>query len=597
MISNLLKLRDLLDRREQRQALLLLGVMLVMGVVEMVGVASILPLIAVLADPGIVKANPYFRAVYEYLSLPDINAFLIFLSASMFAVVVGRIAFAALTQYALVRYAHMRAHALSVRLLGIYLRRPYAWYLNRHSADLGKTVLSEVDQVIKGSLIPALQLASHLIVAASIITLIVLVDPIVALTASTAVASAYGIVYAGISRFLFHIGQERVQSNRQRYQIAQEVLGGVKEVKVGGLERGYLRRFERASLRLARRTATSQVVRELPRHALEALAAGGMLIVIIVLLLRADGKLAAALPGIALYAFAALRLLPVLQSIFRELVSLRFGQPALDALHNDLTEKVDGPDIGDSGPPIRLAHAISLDGVSFTYPNADRPALSGVTLTIPAHAVVGVVGSTGAGKSTLIDIVLGLLTPQDGTLKVDGVVIGPHNVRAWQRSVGYVPQQIFLADESVAANIAFGLPPNQIDEKAVERAARMANLHDFIVEELPQGYDTRVGERGVRLSGGQRQRIGIARALYHDPDVLVLDEATSALDNLTERTVMDAVRDLSSRKTIIMIAHRLTTVKECDTIFFLERGKIQAVGPYDELLGSTAQFKKLAMAH
>lgn len=596
MIVQLSKLRDLLDRREQSRALLLLGLMLVMGLVEMVGVASILPLIAVLSDPGIVESNRYFRAVYDYFSFRDINAFLIFLSAGMFVVVVVRIGFAALTQYALLRYSHMRSHALSVRLLGVYLRRPYAWYLNRHSADMGKSVLSEVDQVIKGSLLPALQLVSQTIVAVSIISLIIWTDPVVAFTATSTVAGAYGLVYIASSRYLLRIGQERIQANRQRYQIAQEVLGGVKEVKAGGLERGYLRRFERASLRFASRTSAAQVLRELPHHALEVLAVGGMLVVILMLLVRADGKLAAALPVIALYGFAALRLLPVLQAIFRQVVSLRFGQPALEALHRDLTESADGPDIRYNGPAIRMEGSIHLEDVSFAYPNAGKRALRGATLTIPAHAVIGVVGSTGAGKSTLIDIILGLLEPQSGTLSVDGTAIGPHNVRAWQKSVGYVPQQIFLTDESVAANIAFGLPPGQIDREAVERAARSASLHEFIVGELPEGYDTTVGERGVRLSGGQRQRIGIARALYHDPDVLVLDEATSALDNLTERSVMDAVRNLSRRKTIIMIAHRLTTVKECDTIYFLERGEVRAAGSYDELLGSTAQFKKLVLA-
>lgn len=594
MIHSLLKLRDLLDPRERRHAVILVCIMLVMGLMEMIGVASILPLIAVLSDPEIVRTNPYMRHLYEALSFPDINTFLVFLSAGMFVIIVGRITLSALTQYALLRYSHMRSHALSVRLLGAYLRRPYSWFLNRHSADIGKTVLSEVDQVISGSLVPALQLASQSIIAASIIALIVLVDPLLALIASTSVITAYGFVYVGIRHYLLRIGQERVQCNRERYRIAQEVLGGVKEVKIGGLEPAYLRRFAGTSLRLARRTSAAQVIRELPRYALEVLAVGGMLLVILALLVRADGKLTAALPVIALYAFAALRLLPVLQTIFRDLVSLRFGRPALDALHDDLAKEGKGPDVRDAGPEIRLENSIRLEAIDFTYPNADRKALSRVTLTIPVHATVAIVGSTGAGKSTLVDIILGLLEPQSGKLSVDDTVIGPHNVRAWQRSVGYVPQQIFLTDESVASNIALGLMPGKINLHAVERAARMASLHDFIVSELPQGYDTLVGDRGVRLSGGQRQRIGIARALYHDPDVLVFDEATSALDTITERSVMDAVRNLSRRKTIIMIAHRLTTVQECDTIFFMEGGALRAAGSYAELIDTTAQFKKMA---
>ena len=205
-------------------------------------------------------------------------------------------------------------------------------------------------------------------------------------------------------------------------------------------------------------------------------------------------------------------------------------------------------------------------------------------MTIPARTTVGLVGGTGAGKTTVVDLVLGLLEPTKGTIRVDGVPVTAANRRAWQRTIGYVPQAIFLTDESVAANIAFGLPPEAIDRAAVERAARIAELHDFVTAELPQGYDTPVGERGVRLSGGQRQRIGIARALYHDPDVLILDEATSALDNLTEKAVMDAVHNLGHAKTIVLIAHRLSTVRACDTIFMMEQGRVVAQGRYDELI-------------
>ena len=233
----------------------------------------------------------------------------------------------------------------------------------------------------------------------------------------------------------------------------------------------------------------------------------------------------------------------------------------------------------------------------FSYPLAERKALQGLSLTIPARTTVGIVGGTGAGKTTAVDLMLGLLDMQEGTLAVDGVPITPRNVRAWQDTIGYVPQHIFLTDDTVASNVAFGLPPDQIDHAAVERAARIAELHGFVTEELPQGYDTVVGERGIRLSGGQRQRIGIARALYHDPDVLIMDEATSALDNLTERAVMDAVHNLGHAKTIILIAHRLTTVQACDTIFMLEHGQLVAQGSYNELLDTSRKFRAMAVGH
>ena len=582
MLTTLRKLKDLLTPRERRFAVILLVMMLGMGLVEVVGVASILPLIAVISNPAIIETNEILRTVYTLLGFTSTNAFLVFLAASVFVIVVGRTALTALASYAMLRFAHMRGHALSTRLLASYLRRRYEWFLNRHTADMTKAVLSEVEQVVNDSLMPALMLISQGIIALCIFGLVVAVEPFVAGIATATIGLAYGVIYVLIRRKVLRIGNERLAANRERFQIAQEVLGGVKEVKVGGLERGYLNRYMNASTRYSRRRTSQQVLATVPRYALEVVAIGGMLLVILILLVRNDGNLAVMLPVMGLYAFAGLRLLPVMQHLYGALVTLRAGRPALDALIADLTEEASGPELVEP-PPMQLQQAIVLDGVSFAYPKADRPTLKHIDLTIKAQTTVGFVGRTGAGKSTIIDVILGLLEPQQGALKVDGKVIDRTNVRAWQRSVGYVPQHIFLADESIAANIAFGQPPGEIDRAAVERAARMAMLHDFVVGELPQGYDTEVGERGVRLSGGQRQRVGIARALYHDPDVLVLDEATSALDNLTEKAVMEAVKNLSHTKTILMIAHRLTTVADCDMIVEMEAGEIVRVADHATL--------------
>lgn len=584
MIATLSKLCDLLSAREKRQALLLLVLMLALGLLEMAGVASIFPLIAVLSDPGLIESNTYLQWTYQTLGFSDTNSFFIFLSAAVFLTVVVRVVFSAATNYGLLRYAQMRSHSLSVRLLGSYLRRPYAFFLNRHSADMGKSVLSEVEQVINGSLMPLLQLVSKLIVSTFLVSLVVAVEPVVAAVSLITLTGSYGVVYVAIRGYLRRKGAERLAANRARYQIAQEVLAGVKEVKVGGLERGYLRRYGKASGRFARLKVRLSLINEIPRHLLELTTLGGIITIIMVLLIRADGQMSVALPVVTLYAFAGLRLLPAIQTIYRSVVAMRFGGPALDALHRDLFEAEHATDLKPV-EPLSLSREIALENVSFAYPLSDRTALKDITLTIPAHSTVGFVGATGAGKSTIVDLILGLLEPQQGTLKVDGMPITRANVRNWQRSVGYVPQQIFLADESVAANIALGLPPKKIDMDAVERAARMANLHDFIVDELPKGYQTEIGDRGIRLSGGQCQRVGIARALYNDPDVLVLDEATSALDQDTERNVMSEVQDLARSKTIIMIAHRLSTVENCDVVYRLEEGHVVDRGTFDSVIG------------
>jgi ATP-binding cassette, subfamily B, bacterial PglK len=338
------------------------------------------------------------------------------------------------------------------------------------------------------------------------------------------------------------------------------------------------------------------VIAQLPRYALEAIAFGGMLLVILYLMAK-SGSFASALPIIALYAFAGYRLMPTLQQIYQAFTQLRFAGPALEALHKDLSS-LQAADVQHGHlSPLPLTQAITLNQVSYRYPHAPQPALKGIDLTIPAHSTVGFVGATGSGKTTAVDVILGLLEPQEGVLNIDGQPITAANRRQWQRAIGYVPQHIYLADDSVAANIAFGANAKDIDPQAMERAATIANLHEFVVNDLPQGYATTVGERGVRLSGGQRQRIGIARALYQNPQVLILDEATSALDNLTEQAVMEAVNNLGHDITIILIAHRLSTVRQCDQIFILERGEVKAQGTFEELKQANERFRAMAQGH
>ena len=431
-------------------------------------------------------------------------------------------------------------------------------------------------------------------------TLLVYLQPWVALGTAAVLGSCYAAILLVARKYLTHFGQLRFLATRERYRIAQEATGGIKDVKFLGLEDVYLRRYQIPSRQNARANTFRSVVSELPRYLLQGLAFGGMLLMILILLFAGGGSLAGVLPLLAIYAFAGLRLLPAMQQIYAELTMIRFNRMALDSLHKDMAEIRAIPGRACRSRRCGWSRCTCATGSSsidmhYAYPLAERPALRGLSLTIPARTTVGIVGGTGAGKTTAVDLILGLLEPQQGRIEADGVPIGRGNMRAWQNSIGYVPQQIFLTDASVSANIAFGLPPEKIDQAAVERAAGIAELHGFVTNELPQGYATPVGERGVRLSGGQRQRIGIARALYHDPDVLIMDEATSALDNLTERAVMDAVHNLGHAKTIILIAHRLSTVQACDTIFMMEQGRLVAQGTYDELLETSTKFRAMAV--
>lgn len=564
-----------------------------MALMDVMGVASILPFMAVLANPQLVETNIYLANVYKGLSFDDPQRFLFFLGGSMFVLVVLSLTFKALTNYMQLRFALMREYSIGQRLVSGYLHQPYEWFLNRHGTDLGKTVLSEVSTVVGQGVVPLMTLLAQSLVTLALLTVLLVVDTMLAITVGLAVGIAYGLIFKTVNRFLSAIGLERMKANAKRFSAIGEAFAAIKVIKLGGLEKTYIKRFAKPAEAYARHQASAQVIAQLPRFGLEAFASGGMLLVVLYLM-KQSGDFAASLPIMALYAFAGYRLIPALQQVYASYTSLRFSGPALDCLHADLTslQPIEAEDYDTSH--LIPSNVISLDEVYFSYENAAQATLRGISLQIPVHNVIGLVGSTGSGKTTTVDLILGLLQTDKGTLSVDGKVIDLSNRRHWQKVVGYVPQQIYLADESIAANIAFGVNPENIDLSAVERAAKIANLHDFVVSELAEKYNTTVGERGVRLSGGQRQRIGIARALYHNPKVLILDEATSALDNLTEKAVMDAVNNLGHKITIILVAHRLSTVRQCDQIYFLEKGRVKAQGTYEELQKIDAEFRAMA---
>jgi ATP-binding cassette, subfamily B, bacterial PglK len=595
-VKPLKKLFDLLSPPERKQAGLLSAMMLVVALLDMLSVASIMPFMAVLANPGLLQSNEFLAWFYQHASAVGISGpeqFLLVLGVLVFVVLLSSLAFKALTAYAQTRFSLMREYSICRRLVEGYLQQPYSWFLSRHSADLGQTILSEVNMVMGQALTPVMQLVAQSAVMVALVALLLLVDPALALAVGVVLGAAYSIVFKLMAGFLARTGGERVEANRGRYRAVSEAFGAAKEVKVGGLEKVYVKRFAAPARRYAKHQASAQVVGQLPGFALEALAFGGMILLVLVLMTR-SGSFASVLPIIALYAFAGYRMMPALHVIYSALTQLRYAGAALDALHAEFMG-LQAP-VAEQGAVVAMAlrQAITLNSVHYSYPNASEPTLRGVSLTIHAHSVVGLVGATGSGKTTTVDVILGLLETQHGMLTVDGTVIDASNRRQWQRAIGYVPQHIYLADDTVTANIALGVEDDAIDHAAVERAARIANLHSFVSTELPLGYATCVGERGVRLSGGQRQRIGIARALYRNPQVLILDEATSALDTLTEQAVMDAVHNLGNKITIVLIAHRLSTVRQCDQIFMLDKGQVQAQGTYAELVERSDIFRAMA---
>ncbi len=598
MLSVYRKILSLLDKREKRRLALLLVLIIATGLLETAGVAAILPLLSVISSPEMIETNSQLSWAYRTFGFSSVLGFQIALGLLTFLTVTLGLGGRALTLYGITRFTRMRSYLLSRRMLQNYLHQPYVWFLSRHTSQLSTGVLAEVEMMVSSVMMPAMKLLPGIITATMIATLVFVMEPVVAIGVIVLIGGAYWMIYMGLRGMLRRFGKMRKEANQARFRVVQESTGGIKEMKLMGLEASFLQRFEVEARRMARAQSAVALLGQMPRIVLEGLAFGTILLIILYLLMSREGDMASVLPTIGLIALASMRLFPAMQTIFQNIASVRANQHVLETVHADLTqidaEAFAARAAADRLPALPLTDRLELRSVSFSYPNAERQALNDLTLTILANTTVGIVGSTGAGKTTVVDILLGLLRPQSGALVVDGQEITDELLRAWQKSVGYVPQHIFLSDSTVAENIAFGVPKREIDMDAVERASRIAALHDFVLEQLPQGYDTPVGERGVRLSGGQRQRIGIARALYHNPDILIMDEATSALDNLTEQAVMEAVHNLAGAKTVVMIAHRLSTVAPCDTIFLMEHGRLAAQGSYDDLIASNLSFRRMA---
>lgn len=594
------KILELFNRKEKRAFYLIVGLLVLVAFAEVAGISTVLILLNVLAAPEEIPKNPFLSVLYDTGGFSTAYTFQVFLSIAVLLVVVLGLLIKAFGTYVIIRFSTTQGYKISCQLLQSYLHRPYAWFLEHNSASIRKNVLNEVDQLIGFVIIPSLRLLASVMLGLSIIGFLIYVEPVLSSLAILLMGTSYAAIYIKIRNVLRALGKKMLVANGERFKLAQEATDGFKEVKFMGLEDSYVDRFRKPSLSRSHYLVRNDILRELPRFFMEAVTIGILLAFVLVLLLRSGGNLVEIIPTLGIFFFSVMRFLPAAQQIYHNLACMRAGAPILEHIHADCVKAEQEAEylstvVAESGDRLLLDKCLDIRNLGFSYSTADRSTLCGIDLTIPARNTIGVVGGSGAGKTTLVDIVLGLLRPETGEIVADGTVITSDNVRRWQQSLGYVPQSIYLTDDTIARNIAFAVPPEEIDMAAVERAARIAALHDFIVDDLPDGYDTFVGERGVRLSGGQRQRIGIARALYSDPALLILDEATSALDNITESVVMEAVQKIRADKTVIIIAHRLSTVRNCDTIYFFEQGQIASSGTYDELVAKNETFRKMAV--
>jgi len=590
------KIFFLLTRKEKVRLGLLLGALLVNGLIDVLGASSILPFIAVVAKPSMVVTNTYLEQMYIWSGAGSVNEFLFYLGVLTLVIALLSNVLALGVQWAILRFSYGLGYALSQRVLKMYLRQPYSFFLDCNSTTLTLNVTGEVEGVVNGVVVPVLQSAAKVVVAVFLLTLVVAVDPVLAALFVAIVGGLYALIFLLAKGRVSDLGQKSQDQNRIRYRQAAEAFSCIKDLKLFNREHYYFSRIANASAGYGRNMVLQGTVGAAPRYLMEAIAFGAI-VVLVLYLLATNHDLGTALPILALYAFTGYRLMPAFQAIFQSLTVARFNWPSVELIVGEMQRLKREDSVNwDAETQARLPFRdrIELEAVSFTYPSAPDPVLSSFDLKIKKDTTIGLVGATGSGKTTIVDLILGVLSPTKGRLLVDGVPIDDGNVRGWQMNIGYVPQAIYLSDSTIASNIAFGIPEEEIDMKSVEAASRAAQLHDFVVGELPKAYLTEVGERGIRLSGGQRQRIAIARALYRNPDVLVLDEATSALDGITEDAVVDAIRRLSHQKTIITIAHRISTVKDCDVIYVLEKGGIADQGSYQELIARNASFRAMA---
>lgn len=566
------KIWHLLTRDQRRTAVVLLGMMLIGMALEVLGIGLIIPALALMTQSNLTAKYPLLETWLNYLGNPSREQVVFAGMLVLVGVYAIKALFLAFLSWRQMKFVYGAQAELSQRLFVGYLRQPYTFHLQRNSAQLISNVIGEVSSVAYLILQFVLSIADALVLL-GVLALLLTVEPLGALLVMSTLGFASWAFHHFTRRRLLRWGEAHMSHEGLRIQHLQQGLGGAKDVKLLGRESDFINQYRLHNASSARLSGLQATLQMLPRLWMELLAVIGL--AGLVLTMISQGKpLEYVLPTLGLFAAAAFRLMPSATRILGAVQNARYHLPVINNLYNEL-RSLDGTRDTHHNSPLQFKNAVTLDHVSFRYPAANGQALRNVSLEIPCGASVGIIGGSGAGKSTLVDVILGLLTPVSGTVKVDGIDVQT-NLRGWQEKIGYVPQAIFLTDDTLRRNIAFGLPVEQIEEAAVCRALHAAQLEKF-VSDLPRGLDTLVGERGIRLSGGQRQRIGIARALYHDPPVLVLDEATSSLDNATERDVMDAVRALQGSKTLIIVAHRLSTIERCDRLYRLEQGEAVAV--------------------
>lgn len=564
---------------------------LVISIVELFGVTSIAPFMAVLTDPEIIQRNKALTWAYQITGAENSTQFLSFLGYTVLVLIISGNLMSLVMKWYMTNYGQDLGRDLGIKLFRNYLGKSYLFHTNKNSSVLTNNIVLEVTRLTNNVVINYLTMNSKFLSIVFIASGLLYVDLFSTIIIGTVFGGGFVFIYLMIKRQLAFNNRRMTQLSNTRFKIIGEGLGGIKELKLHNKENVYIDSYTDVISEYAKLTTYNMIYPVLPRYFLEILAFGGV-VTAILYFLKTGQTIADFLPILSLYAVAGMKLLPAFQQVFTSFTIIKSNTHSLDVIFDDISDEEEIEKI-DSDKVVHLENELSIKKLCFSYPNSESVVLKNINCDIEANTSVAFVGFSGSGKSTLVDCILGLLQPESGSIKVDGQdILKNDSLKKWQMGIGYVPQTIYLLDSSIAQNIAFCLSDDQLDMEKVKNAAKLAKLDEFI-EQTTDKYQTVVGERGVQLSGGQRQRIGIARALYNNPGVIIFDEATSSLDNITENEIMDAIYGLSGKKTIIMIAHRLSTVKKCDQLYMMGEGRILSSGTYSELEKNDEYFQKL----
>ncbi|USN53977.1 MAG: ABC transporter ATP-binding protein [Candidatus Nomurabacteria bacterium] len=584
------KLQVILPPGDKKKIFGIFVLMLIAAILEVIGISLILAFISTVSNPDTLFQITWLAPILQRANITDAKGLLTYGSILLIVLFVLKNAYIISFQYIQSHFVYRRFSAISSRLFNSYMRAPYIYHLNNNSARLVRNVTGETTLLVHYIMLPLLVVVMESIMIISISIFLFAVEPLNTLIVLFFVGSSGIFFLRLVKKKIQHFGSESLIERETMIRRVNEGVGGIKEILVKNRQSWFINAFTQSIHTYAKAETYKNIFKMSARPVIETVAVAGMLLVALVLVWQGRG-VESILPVLSLFGVATFKLMPSLDKVVSNSNVIRYYTYTLNSIHDDIAElsKIETPiHTNSDNKKISISSTLSLQKVYFRYPGSEKQVLQDVSLTIPKGAAIGFVGPSGAGKSTIVDIILGLLSIDSGQILVDGKDI-KNTMAAWQKNIGYIPQTIFLADNTIRNNIAFGLNDNEINDAQVSRAIKMAQLEEFIAS-LPQGVNTMVGERGVRLSGGQRQRIGIARALYHDPEVLVMDEATSSLDNQTEKYIIDAIENLKRDRTIIIVAHRLSTVENCDNLFFIEKGHIKDSGTYSHIIQQNSEL-------